>query len=176
MCTLMTLSFRSSKTRKLLKLMRLRLPNGQELILHSLRDKILIALISIINSTMDRFRVSPTLKPVLMKYFRETLVRIHGSSTPTSHQALSSTLTEFQTFLRSSQVPVSPKVALLLRFSEPGSTISLNMVSCHTASLVTQLSELISTLLSDLSALLHQAQALTPNLTSRYLSMVLIGL
>jgi hypothetical protein len=36
-------------------------------------------------------------------------------------------------------VLVSPKVALLLRFLEPGSTISLNMVSCHIASLVTQL-------------------------------------
>jgi hypothetical protein len=62
-----------------------------------------------------------------------------------------------------------------LRFLEPGSTISHSMVSFHTASSVTLLSELTLTPPSDLSAHLHQAQAPMPDLTLRCPSTVLTG-
>jgi hypothetical protein len=155
--------------------MRVRLPNGQELILHLLRISNLSFPFLTIDSMMEISWVLPILRQVLMKSSTEMQAKLHGSSTPMSHQALNSTPSEFQMFLRSSQVLVSPRVELSLRSLVPGSTTSHNTVLFHTASLETPLSVLTLTQPSDLSANHQLAPVPTPNLTSRCPSMVLTG-
>lgn len=114
-------------------------------------------------------------KRVLTKSFKEMLDKIHGPSTPMSHQVLNSTHIRYQMFLRSSQVLVSPRVAHSLRYLVLGSIINLNTVLFRIASLETSSFVLTSIPLSDLFANHHQVQEQTPNLISRYPLTASIG-